>query len=270
MPSDENPNTPVEALRENRVTRVRLNLPEERNRLSPAMVRALLQEVRQAEADPGAGCLLLEQRGSVFCSGFDHGSISQPGVVESLQTLFRLQRELRKPLVAAVSGACAGAGIALLLQCHYVLAAQGTRFSVNDIHSAIWPALYYPCLLRACGPRRACELALTGRVFSAADALAWGLVQELVPPYELEDRALQMADGLASLSPAAVSSGLAFAAEAAAGEHSPRPAEWFREAAGTPDFFEALAAAREQRKPRWPSLSAAQQKRRGPEPAPGE
>jgi len=258
MPSDENPNTPVEVLRENRVTRIRLNLPEERNRLSPAMVRALLHEIRQAEADPGAGCLLLEQRGSIFCSGIEYRTIGEPGAVESLQELFCLHHELRKPLVAAVSGACAGAGIALLLQCHYVLAAQGARFSVNDIHSALWPALYYPCLANACGPRRACELALTGRVFSAADALAWGLVQELVPPYELEDRALQMADGLASLSPAAVSSGLAFAAEAAAGETSLRPAEWFRKATGTPDFFEALAAAREQRKPRWPSLSAPQ------------
>lgn len=258
MPPDENLNSPVAASYENRVTRIILNAPAERNRLSAGFVHALLEAIERAAADAGTGCLLLEQRGGVFCSGFDYGEIAASPRLDDVNRLFRLREFLRKPLVTAVHGACAGAGIGLLLQCHFVLAAQGTKFAVTDIHSAAWPGLYYEALARELGPRRACELALTGRVFSAADALAYGLVHELVPPFELEERALQLASGLASLSPAAVSSGLALAAQVNRQNAGLQTAEWLRKTLDSPDFTEAVAAAREKRKPAWPSLRAAE------------
>lgn len=257
MSSDESLGSPVGLLCENRVTRIVINDAQHRNRLTPGMALALVAAIEQADGDPGAGCLLIEQRGEVFCSGFDHEAIARAADLEPFRRLFRLGATLRKPMVGAVRGACAGAGVGLLLQCHFVLAAQQTKFAVTDIHSALWPALYYEVLCGALGPRRACELSLTGRVFSAADALAYGLAHELVPPFELEDRALQMAGGLASLSPSAVASGLAFATQINSGQQQTQAVEWFRQAAGSPDFREALAAARQRRKPRWPSLSAA-------------
>lgn len=166
-----------------------------------------------------------------------------------LSTFFACAR-LRKPLVGAVRGACAGAGIGLLLQCHYALAGQGTKFALTDIRSAAWPELYWQSLTGAFGERRACELSLTGRVFSAADAQAWGLVQEVVPLFELEERTLQMAGLLASLSPAAVAAGLALAYGAPAGS----PSEWWEKVIHSPDFLEAITASRERRKPSLPSL----------------
>ncbi|MEJ5370005.1 MAG: enoyl-CoA hydratase/isomerase family protein [Bryobacteraceae bacterium] len=252
MTIDENFNTPVAVSREDRVVRIALNRPEERNRLTPSMAAALLRAIGEAARDPSAGCIVLEQRGEVFCSGFDYDSLANANGewLEAASRLFQLSRELRKPVVGAVQGGCAGAGVGLLLQCHFVIAAQGTKFAVNDVHSASWPALYWDSLAAAFGERRARELALTGRVFSAADAQAWGLVQELVPAFELEDRTLQMAAGLASLSPAAVSAGL----EAASGALPASPQEWWRKLLDSPDFREALSAARERRKPCWPSL----------------
>lgn len=258
MAPDENLNIPVAALCENRVTRIILDAPAERNRLSAGFVRALLEAIERAAADAGTGCLLLEQRGAVFCSGLDYGEFAASLRFDDMNRLFSLREFLRKPLVAAVHRACAGAGVGLLLQCHFVLAAQGTKFAVTDIHSAVWPALYYEALARELGPRRACELALTGRVFSAADALAFGLVHELVPPFELEERALQLASGLASLSPAAVSFGLALAAQASRPSAGLHAAEWLRQALASADFAEAQAAAREKRKPEWPSLRTAE------------
>lgn len=254
MPVDENLSSPVGVLRENRVTRVVLHEPQKRNRMTPEMASALVETICGAAEDPEVGCLLVEQRGSVFCSGFDFEAMAQSRDFEPFRRLFGLRQQLRKPAVAAVHGACAGAGIGLLLQCHYVVAAQGTKFAATDIHSACWPVLYYGALCAAMGPRRACELSLTGRVFSAADALAYGLVQELVPEFELEERALQMAAGLASLSPAAVAAGLEFAAGFSPENAGNDAEERFREAASSPDFQEALAAAREHRKPQWPSL----------------
>lgn len=252
MPIAENFNTPVAILRENRVLRIVLNRAGDRNRLSATLAGALLEAIHQAAQDSSNGCIVLEQRGEVFCSGIDYDSLFTSGGawLDLASRLFRLRGELRKPLVGAVHGACAGAGIGLLLQCHFVLAAQGTKFAVADIHSAAWPALYWDSLVSALGPRRACELSLTGRVFSGADAQAWGLVHELVPAFELEERALQMAAGLASLSPAAVAAGLELACSARAISEK----EWWQAASGSPDFREALAAARERRKPCWPSL----------------
>lgn len=250
MSADGNFHTEVAISIENHILRIALNRPEERNRLTPAMAGALLHAIEIAAQDPAIACILLEQRGGVFCSGFDYDSLATAGGewLDLAARLFRLRRGLRKPLVGAVQGACAGAGIGLLLQCHFVLAAQGTKFAVTDIHSAAWPALYWDSLVGAFGERRACELALTGRVFSAADAQAWGLVQELVPAFELEDRALQMAAGLASLSPSAIAAGLELACSA----DSVSPQDWWRQTADSPDFREAISAARERRKPAWP------------------
>lgn len=254
MHSDENLGSPVGVLRENRVTRIILNEPTNRNRLTPEVASALVDAIEYAADDPAVGCLLLEQRGEVFCSGFDYEALMRAGDLSPIRRLFSLWGTLRKPMAAAVRGACAGAGAGLLLQCHYVLAAHGTKFAITDIHSALWPALYYETLYDALGPRRARELAITGRVFPAADALAYGLVHEVVPEFELEDRALQMAAGLASLSPAAVASGLEFSAGFHSQHGASDPEEWFRQAAGSADFHEALAAASRRRKPEWPSL----------------
>lgn len=254
MPSDENLSSPVAVLRDNRVTRIILNQPSNRNRLTSEAASALVNAIEQAAHDPSAGCLLIEQRGDVFSAGFDFDALARGLDPEPFRRLFNIGRTLRKPAVAAAHGACAGAGIGLLLQCHYVLAAHQTKFALTEIHSALWPAPYYEALCRALGPRRACELALTGRVFSAADALAFGLVQEVVPAFELEDRAMQLSAGLASLSPAAVASGLEFAPRFHSQQDMDDPAEWFREVKRSPDLREALAASRERRKPDWPSL----------------
>ena len=257
MAVDEKSNKPVAVEREDRVVRIALNEPGNRNRLTPRLARALLEAIEEAAAAPDCGCLLLEQRGEVFCAGADAEALaapdSGPAFAALLERLFRLGGELRKPLVAAVHGACAGAGVGLLLECHFVLAAHGTKFAVQDIHSGIWPGLYYGSLERAVGGRRARELALTGRVFSAADAVSFGIVQELVPAFELEERAAQLAAGLAALSPAAVASGLEFAAAEPAQRAPEGMAEWLRRQLLSPDFREALAAARERRRPQWPS-----------------
>ncbi len=231
MATEEKSNSPIAVEREDRVLRIALNQPENRNRLTPILIRELLAALGEAESDPSVRCIVIEQRGEVFCGGIDYEALAAgapwgvapqreesgagPADVRAgqecealLQRLFRIGGSLRKPAVAAVRGACAGAGIGLMLQCHYVLAAQGTRFAVTEIHSGRWPSLYYDLLVRAAGARRARELALTGRMFSAADALSYGLVDEITPAFELEERAMQMAAGLASLNPAAVAIGL--------------------------------------------------------------
>lgn len=236
-----------------RVAWVRLNRAEDRNRLDPSMIQALLGALETAANDPAVGVVLLLQQGGVFSAGIDYEALlagdCPSDFPENLFRLFAVLCGMPKPVLAAVHGACAGAGIGLLASCHCVLAAQGTKFAVTDIHTGAWPYLYYEILAAAVGGRRARELALTGREFSAADALAWGLVHETAPAFELEDRAFQLASGLASLSPAAVAAGLGFAAS----PHDAR--QRFREALESRDLAEGVAAQRAGRRPSWPSLS---------------
>lgn len=236
-----------------RVAWMRLNRAEDRNRLDPSMVQALLGALETAASDPAVGVVLLLQQGGVFSAGIDYEALlagdCPSDFPENLFRLFAVISDMPKPVLAAVHGACAGAGVGLLASCHCVLAAQGTKFAVTDIHTGAWPYPYYETLATALGERRARELALSGRTFSAAEALAWGLVHETPPAFELEDRAFQLACGLASLSPAAVAAGLEFAA-------SPQEApQRFREALESIDLAEGVAAQRARRRPRWPSLA---------------
>lgn len=258
MPSPTDDARCAESGLEGRVAWIRLARAERRNLLDPPAVRALSQALESAAADTRAGAVLILQKGDVFCAGIDYPSLLGPDCAddfpENLFRLFALICRMEKPVLAAVHGACAGAGVGLLAACHWVLAAQGTKFAVTDIHAGTWPYPYYEILSTALGDRRARELALTGRTFSAADALAWGLVHEVAPAFELEDRAFQMASGIASLSPAALAAGLRFAAA------PDDPRLRFRQSLGSPDLAEGVAAQRERRRPRWPSLEAGHEK----------
>ena len=96
------------------------------------------------------------------------------------------------------------AGVALLANAHVVIASQGSSFGLTDIregrcHPALWNAV-----AAAIGERRTRELALTGRVFSTPEALAWGLVHAATPAFELDDRAASTAAALAEADPQAV------------------------------------------------------------------
>lgn len=143
MKSDEHLNSPAAVFREDRATGIVLSAPQQENRLNERCARALLETVGQVAAGAGTGCLLLEHRGEIFCSGLDYEELSASADLDDVHRLFTGRELLCKPLAAAVHGARLGAGVGLLLQCHFVLAAQGTKFAVSDIHSAVWPGLYY-------------------------------------------------------------------------------------------------------------------------------
>lgn len=97
-------------------------------------------------------------------------------------------------------------GVSLMAACHFVLAAQGASFALSEIREGRWPEAGWTVLGQALGLRRLRTLALTGRVFSSSEALQWGLVHELAPAFELEDRALSVAAHLSGLPAMAVAS----------------------------------------------------------------
>lgn len=245
---------------EDRVCRLSLNRPEHRNALDEALCRDLLAGLAGAERAPAINAVLLDATGPVFCEGFglEHApGLEPPENAVLLAELFSFALRSTKPVVAAVQGPCLDAGLGLLANAHIVLAAQGAQFGMTGIRHGAFPFLTFPALALAMGERRALELALTGRLFSAPEARGYGLVQEICPAFELDDRAWHTARHLASLSPEALRGGLEFTRRARqlSVEAAQRlAAEMTAVTRSSPDYAEGVRALRERRPPRWPSL----------------
>ncbi|HKE27750.1 MAG TPA: enoyl-CoA hydratase/isomerase family protein [Bryobacteraceae bacterium] len=241
-----------------RVLRLVLNRPEKRNALNFELCRLLVDAIGHANRDPQIGVIVLAGAGDCFSAGMDIGEVQdlRPETIGNVhEQLFTLSARLSKPLIGEVQGAAYGGGVGLVANCHIVLAAEGAKFGLTEIRLGLWPFLVFRAISVALGERRAVELALTGRIFDAAEAKQMGLVQEIAR--DLPKRAMEVAWQLGEASPSAIRSGLSFV-------HEVRGKDW--EMAGliarrvreevfhTGDFNEGIRAFREKRKPKWPSL----------------
>lgn len=246
----------LETSREGRVLRVALNRPEKKNALSAELCGLIADEVERAGADPNIGCILLEARGDVFCAGMDLSEatarFAELGSVH--ERLFTLVRRVPKPIVAAVSGPALGGGVGLIANAHVVVAAHGCNFALSEIRVGMWPFVIWRAVVNAIGERRATALAMTGRVFGANEALQWGLIHEIAPAFEVDDRATATAAHLADSAPDAMRLGLQYLCElrTVSAEEAGAVANRYRaQAFASADFAEGVAAFREKRKPAW-------------------
>ncbi|MBL0156627.1 MAG: enoyl-CoA hydratase/isomerase family protein [Bryobacterales bacterium] len=246
--------------REERVLRLTLNNPDARNPLDEAICHELVAALLDAGKDRTVGCVLLDASGPVFCSGLEMNELLMPNGPELgdvHEELLTFGVHYHKPIVAAVQGAVAGAGIGLIANCHVVLAAQGVQFGLTEIRVGHWPFVAHRAVALAIGERRAVELSLTGRVFGTGDAQQYGLVHEVVPPFELDDRATATARQLANASQETLRRGLDFVQKsremswATAGRLA---VEYTDRTVRSADLREGIHANREKRKPDWPSL----------------
>ncbi len=250
----------LESHRDGRVLSIALNRPEKRNALNVQLCRELVEALEAADNDRSVGAILLAGNGKCFCAGMDLSEISSTGTDEITRVqeqLFTAGARLSKPLVGAVQNAALAGGTGLVANCHIVIARQDAAFGLTEVRLGLWPFLVFRSVSAAIGERRTTELALTGRIFGAAEARELGLVHEVSE--HLEKRALEVAHGLAESSPTAIRSGLRFVREArgldwtAAGAVARRVRD---EVFASEDFHEGLQAFREKRAARWPSLQS--------------
>jgi enoyl-CoA hydratase/carnithine racemase len=177
-----------------RLRRITLAAPERRNVLDAGLADHLLREIAEAAGDTGTGAILIEADGPMFCGGLD--PVSLPSA-----DLFAIRGRSAKPIVVAVKGAAVSAGLALIANAHIAIASQGCTFGLIDIREGRWSQPVFDAVAEAVGHRRALELGLTGRIFSTAEAAAWGLVHIVTPAFELDDRAAEVATALANAGP---------------------------------------------------------------------
>jgi 2-(1,2-epoxy-1,2-dihydrophenyl)acetyl-CoA isomerase len=181
-----------------------LNRPERLNALDAALLTALNEALAAAEADSAVRAVLLTGAGRGFCAGADlqqdlAGPRDLGHELESHYTpLVRRMRDMGKPILCAVNGVAAGAGMNLALAADIVIAARSATFSQAFIRIGLIPdagGTYF--LPRLMGEGQARALAMLGETLTAAQAEAMGLVWKLFDDEHLAEEALSMAEALA-------------------------------------------------------------------------
>jgi enoyl-CoA hydratase/carnithine racemase len=192
---------------------VTLNRPEVLNALNTAMMTELRDLFTGLYVEPGAArCLVLTGAGERgFCAGADLKE--RDGMPEEVwrrqhaivEQMVRAIHACPLPAIAAVNGAAMGGGLEIALACDFIYAAEHARFALPEVTRGIMPGAAGPQNLpRACGVRRAKEIVLTGRAFSAAEAHAWGIVNRVCAKEALLTEALETARVIAQNAPIGV------------------------------------------------------------------
>jgi 2-(1,2-epoxy-1,2-dihydrophenyl)acetyl-CoA isomerase len=250
----------VETRRDGAVLTITLNRPDVLNAFNTDMHRALATALKEAR-DPEVRAVVLTGAGRGFCVGQDLTEFREaPGDIgsrlrDNYHPNIRAIRALEKPVLAAVNGAAAGAGMSIACACDLRIAADSASFIPAFINIGLIPdsgGSYF--VTRILGPARAFEWLASGKKLTAAEAHAWGLVSEVVETGALTARAAELAAQLADLPTRGIGMTkrlLDNAVDATLEEQLEREAQLQTAATKTEDFREGVAAFLEKRPPRF-------------------
>ena len=185
------------------VATVTFNRADGANALNMAMGRDLLEAALRVEADPAVRAVIVTGAGKHFCFGGDLRGMAEQGaaiggylneLTTNIHAAISCFVRMKAPVIAAVNGTAAGGGVGLMCMADLAIAGTGSRFSLAYTGVGLAPDCSTSFLLpRIVGRRRALELLLTNRTLSADEALAWGLVNEVVDDAEVLPRAQALA-----------------------------------------------------------------------------
>jgi enoyl-CoA hydratase/carnithine racemase len=196
------------------VARLTLNRPDKRNPIGPETCGELVHALAALRDAAAVRVIVLTGAGAVFSAGGDlsamaGGARSEPVVPPaSLVDLLTAMHATGKPIVAMVNGHALAGGLGLMVACDLVIAADTAKFGTTEIAVGLWPMMITAEITRNVGRKKTLEMMLTGRRLDAAEALACGLVNRVVPAADLEAETAKLAADLASRSPAAIALGL--------------------------------------------------------------
>jgi methylglutaconyl-CoA hydratase len=240
-------------------TTLTLDSPANRNALSTALIRELLDALTGALTDPAVRAVVLSHTGPVFCSGADLAETAAARSngrlpVELAGDLLAAIWEFPKPVVARVAGPARAGGLGLIAAADIAICTQDATFAFSEVRLGVIPAVISATVLPRLAPRAAAELYLTGEVFDGVRAAQIGLVTAAVPAAELDATVTRYLDALVRGGPLALAGtkqllrrppGPNIRTELA--ELSTRSAGYFRSEEGR----EGVAAFREKRDANW-------------------
>ena len=268
----EDPGAGFLVARQHGVLWLTLNRPDHGNAITPASVPPLTQLFEAAQSDRGVRCVVVGGAGKHFCSGGDVAGFAQDlqRSVEARQANFRARmRRLAglieavaafdRPIIAAVHGAVAGAGLMFALCADIVVGDDTSLFLFAHRRVGLSPDAGVSFFLpRIVGPRAASRLVLTAARVEAAEGLALGLLSELVPATDLTAKVAALAGQMAAAPQQAIQSAKSLLRQAGAAT-LPAQLAAEREAiaalVATPDFEEGVRAFMEKRQAAFPSCA---------------
>jgi enoyl-CoA hydratase len=239
------------------VGRVQLNRPQALNALNSRLMTELVDALATFEANPDIRCILLHGSEKAFAAGADIKEMAGQGAIDMYAkdfiSLWDAVYRTKKPIVAAVSGFCLGGGCELAMICDMIIASETARFGQPEISIGVLPgAGGTQRLTRAVGKALAMDMVLTGRMVTAQEAKAAGLVGRVVPPEVYLEEAQKVATDIGTRSPVALQLAKeavlqAFETTLAGGIHLER--RLFYMAFASEDQKEGMSAFLEKRKP---------------------
>jgi 2-(1,2-epoxy-1,2-dihydrophenyl)acetyl-CoA isomerase len=246
--------------RDGAVLTITLNRPEVFNAFTRALHAALRTALEEA-ANPEIRCVVITGAGRGFCAGQDLREFSEIDTTleEALEATYhpniRRIRALGKPVIAAVNGPVAGAGLSLATACDIRVASTAAAFVPGFVGIGLVPDSGGTWFLhRLLGFTRAFEWMSSNRKLGPDEALAWGLVSEVIPAEEFDERVAELAATWAALPTVAVAMTkqlFEHAHAASLEEQLAMEAELQQRSIGTADFAEGVAAFLEKRPPRF-------------------
>ena len=248
----------------NAVAIVTMYRPDVHNAFDETLIARLTGIFTALDDDPDVRAVVLLGAGRSFCAGadlnwmrrmaaFDHAE--NLADANALAAMLRTLYALSKPTIARVHGAAFGGGVGLVAACDIAIAAQDATFALSEARLGIIPATISPYVMEAIGARQARRYFLTGERFTAAEAFRIGLLHDIVPLAELDERVNEMLGALMIAGPAAQLECKALIRGVA---HRPIDADLLTGTAlhiadvrASPEGKEGVAAFLEKRKPAW-------------------
>lgn len=191
---------------------IRIDRPKALNALNSAVMAELGQALVFFDADPQIGAIVITGNRRAFAAGADIKEMVDATAAEMLQSepikRWDLIREVKKPIIAAVSGWCLGGGNELAMACDMIIASETAKFGQPEINIGVIPgAGGTQRLTRAVGKALAMEMVLNDRHLNAEEACKFGLVNRVVPEEIYLEEALKLANEIAKRAPVAVRMG---------------------------------------------------------------
>ncbi|MBW3620211.1 MAG: enoyl-CoA hydratase/isomerase family protein [Actinobacteria bacterium] len=203
----------VRTEQDGQVLTVTIDREEARNALNGEVLDGLIAAFDAARRDDAVRVVVLTGAGErAFCAGADlagglqggeGGAVAEHDARGMLRDLFAAVERLDKPLVGRLNGHALAGGMGVALACDLLVAADDVELGTPEVRVGLWPFVISALIAEHVGPKRALDLMMTGRRIAADEALAWGLVNRVVPRAELDQAVATLAGELASGSPVA-------------------------------------------------------------------
>lgn len=195
----------IEYTTKNGVATILLNRPKSYNAFTSTMNKEIISALRQADRDVAVGSIVITGAGKAFCSGQDLGGVDDNTnhadlLRDNYHPMVRAMRNTSKPIIAAINGVVAGAGMSLALNADFRVMKKGTKFVSAFMNIGLIPdAGFMYVLPRLVGYAKALEITTLGKPIPAEEAKEFGLVTEVYEEEEWEEKVVSFSEQIASL-----------------------------------------------------------------------